>query len=593
MPIRQPIVCMLGHIDVGKTSLLDKIRGTAVQAREAGGITQQIGASFLPMSTIKELVGELMKSFRRRLTLPGLLIIDTPGHEAFFNLRRRGGAVADIAILVIDIVDGFQPQTYESLRILRARRTPFFVALNKVDRLPGWRPQDTWIITKSLKSQSEYVRKTLDERIYEVLGDLSREGFRGDRFDRITDFATTVAVVPTSAKTGEGLAELLLVLAGLAQQYMKKQLRTTKGPGKGVVLEVKEEPGLGVTIDAIIYDGIIRQGDTIIVGGLPSPIKTHVRALLLPKPLDEIRDPRERFTPAKEIVAAAGVKIAAPDLDNAIAGAGIYVANTEEEAAKATERLIQDMEAVRIETDKTGILLKADTLGSLEALVQYLRDRDIPIRRADIGDVAKKDVVEASTVADADPFLGVILAFNTKVLPDARTEAADLKVPIFQSRIIYDLIEQYEGWLEEKRREQEAALLQAITFPGKIRLLPGYVFRRSNPAVVGVRVLAGRIRPKVYLITPDNRRIGVIQQIQDKGKTIPEARTGAEVAISIKGPTVGRQIDEGDTLYVDLPESDAIKISQDLKDKLTSDELEALQEFLDIKRKAVSPFWGV
>jgi len=593
MPIRQPIVCMLGHIDVGKTSLLDKIRGTAVQAREAGGITQQIGASFLPMSTIKELVGELMKSFRRRLTLPGLLIIDTPGHEAFFNLRRRGGAVADIAILVIDIVDGFQPQTYESLRILRARRTPFLVALNKVDRLPGWRPQDTWIISKSLKAQSEYVQKTLDERIYEVLGDLSREGFRADRFDRITDFATTVAVVPTSAKTGEGLAELLLVLAGLAQQYMKKQLRTTKGPGKGVVLEVKEEPGLGVTIDAIIYDGIIRQGDTIVVGGLPSPIKTHVRALLLPKPLDEIRDPRERFTPAKEIVAAAGVKIAAPDLDNAIAGAGIYVANTEEEAAKATERLIQDMEAVRIETDKTGILLKADTLGSLEALVEYLRDRNIPIRRADIGDVSKKDVVEASTVTEADPLLGVILAFNTKILSDARTEAANLKVPIFQSRIIYDLIEQYETWLEEKRREQEEALLQAITFPGKITLLPRCTFRRSNPAVVGVRVLAGRIRPKVHLITPDNRRIGTIQQIQDKGKTLPEARAGAEVAISIKGPTVGRQIDEGDTLYVDLPESTAIKINQELKDKLTSDELEALQELLHIKRKTISPFWGV
>ncbi len=593
MPIRQPIVTMLGHIDTGKTSLLDKIRGTGVQAREAGGITQQIGASFFPLSTVKELVGPLMETFKHELTLPGLLIIDTPGHAAFFNLRKRGGAVADIAILVVDIVDGLQPQTYESLRILKARKTPYLIALNKVDRLPGWKAQKTWVLNESLTSQSEYVRGQLDEKIYEVMGDLSREGFQSDRFDRITDFAKTVAIVPTSAKTGEGLSELLLVLIGLAQQYLEEQLQTTSGPAKGVVLEVKEEAGLGVTIDTIIYDGVLNKGDTIVVGGIPKPVTTHVRALLMPKPLDEIRDPRERFSPVKEVVAAAGIKIAAPELDDAIAGAGLYVANSEEEVTAATERIIQDMEAVRIETDKIGVFLKADTLGSLEALIEYLRERDIPIRRADIGDISKKDIVEVSTVGDADPFLGVVLTFNTKPLPDAMNEADARRVPIFQSQIIYDLVDQYETWVTEKRRKLEEAMLEELTFPGKIELLPGYVFRQSNPAVVGVRVLAGRVRAKSTLITPENKKIGTIQQIQDKGETIREARIGAEIAVSIRGATVGRQIDEGDILYVDLPEGMVIRLSQDFKDNLTSDELELLTEFLQLKRKHVQPFWGI
>ncbi len=593
MPIRQPIVTMLGHIDTGKTSLLDKIRGTGVQAREAGGITQQIGASFFPLETIKELVGPLIKSFKRELTLPGLLVIDTPGHAAFFNLRKRGGAVADIAILVIDIVDGLQPQTYESLRILRARKTPFLVALNKVDRLPGWKSQTTWVLSKSIASQSEFVRQQLDEKIYEVMGDLSREGFQSDRYDRITDFAKTVAIVPTSAKTGEGLSELLLVLVGLAQQYLEIKLQTTSGPAKGVVLEVKEEAGLGVTIDSIIYDGVLQKGDTIVVGGLPQPVTTHVRALLMPKPLDEIRDPRERFSTVQEVVAAAGIKIAAPDLDNAIAGAGLYVANTEKEEKAAIARLIQDMDAVRIETDKIGVLLKADTLGSLEALIEYLREHEISIRRADIGDISKKDVIEVSTVNDADPFLGAILAFDVKPLPDAKSEADTLGVPVFQSRIIYDLVNQYETWVLEKRRKLEEAMLQELTFPGKIELLPGYVFRQSNPAVVGVRVLAGRIHAKSALINPENKRIGTILQIQDKGATIQEARIGAEIAVSIKGATVGRQIDEGDILYIDLPEGMAIRLNQEFKDKLTSDELEVLQEFLELKRKHIQPFWGV
>jgi translation initiation factor 5B len=301
MPTRQPIVCVLGHVDTGKTLLLDQMRKSSVQAREAGGITQHIGASFFPAETLKELAGSLLSKLGGGIRIPGLLVVDTPGHEAFANLRRRGGGVADIAILLIDVLKGFEAQTHESLDILKSRKTPFLVAANKIDRIPGWKPQPTPSFMESYKSQDPYVRQDLDEHLYMIMGRFSQLGFRADRFDKITDFTKTVAIVPTSAKTGEGITEVVAVLAGLTQQFMKDRLQTTTGPAKGTILEVKEEVGLGVTVNVITYDGVLRRGDRIILGGKSGPIVTSVRALLLPKPLDEIRDPRDRFSSVKQV----------------------------------------------------------------------------------------------------------------------------------------------------------------------------------------------------------------------------------------------------------------------------------------------------
>ena len=139
MNLRQPVVVVLGHVDSGKTSLLDKMRGTAVQSREFGGITQHIGASLFPIETIKDITGNLYERISKYETqIPGLLVIDTPGHEIFANLRMRGGSAADIAILVVDVNKGLEAQTIESIEILRKRKVPFVIALNKVDMLSGW-----------------------------------------------------------------------------------------------------------------------------------------------------------------------------------------------------------------------------------------------------------------------------------------------------------------------------------------------------------------------------------------------------------------------------------------------------------------------
>ncbi|MEM4243500.1 MAG: translation initiation factor IF-2, partial [Candidatus Bathyarchaeia archaeon] len=496
MSIRQPIVCVLGHVDTGKTLLLDRIRKTSVQAREAGGITQHIGASFFPVETLKQLIGPLLSALKGEIQIPGLLIIDTPGHEAFTNLRRRGGSVADIAILVIDILRGFEAQTYECIEILRARKTPFIVAVNKIDRISGWKPHPDTPFYKSYAVQDAYVKESLDNKLYEIMGTFSRLGFRANRFDQITDFTTTIALVPTSAKTGEGLNELLMVLVGLTQQYLKRRLQTTEGPAKGSVLEIKEEPGLGLTLNTIIYDGTLKKDDLIVIGGKDKPIITRIRAILVPKPLDEIRDPRDRFSSVDCVFAAAGVKIVASGLEGALAGSSLYAVPPSEEPEKYARLVNEEIEKIRISTDTEGIILKADTLGSLEAIAEILKQNNVQVRIADVGDISKRDVIEASIVKEHEPLYGVILAFNVKVLPDAQEEAEARKVQIFREQIIYHLVENYLKWLKAQRESKLAQEFENLTKPGKIRVLEGYVFRRAKPAIFGVEILGGQLKPK-------------------------------------------------------------------------------------------------
>jgi len=591
MPIRQPIVCVLGHIDTGKTLLLDQIRKSTVQAREAGGITQHIGASFFPLDTLTKICGPLLEKLRGKIKIPGLLVIDTPGHEAFANLRRRGGAVADIVILVIDVLKGFEAQTYEIIEILKARKTPFLVATNKIDRVPGWKSKPEEPFLTSYEDQDSYVRRDLDERLYNIIGILSRLGFRANRFDKISDFTKTAAIVPTSAKTGEGIPELLAVLVGLTQQYLQPRLQVTEGPAKGTVLEVKEETGLGVTINTIIYDGVLKKGDTIVVGGKEEAIVTKVRAALLPKPLDEIRDPRDKFSSMDMVSAAAGIKIAAPDLENALAGAPLYVVPSEDRLEEYVESVSEEVERIRIATDLEGVVLKTDALGSLEAIAESLRRNNVPIRLADVGDVSKRDVMEAVVVKEHEPFYGVILAFNVRTLRDAAEEAADRGVQIFQHNIIYHLIDDYLEWMKSEKEGLLREEFDRLVKPGKIKLLPGYVFRRAKPAIVGIEVLAGRIKSKYSLVKEDGEDVGEISQIQDRGESISEAETGMQVAISLDKSVVGRHIQEKEVLYVRLPEADAKALAKRFQDRLSAEEIEAINEFIDIMRRK-SPFWA-
>jgi len=581
--IRQPIVSVLGHVDHGKTSLLDAIRGTTVASREAGGITQHIGATEVPIEAIRKVCGDLVKG--KSFKVPGLLFIDTPGHHAFTTLRARGGALADLAVLVVDVNEGFRPQTVESIKILKQHKTPFVVAANKIDLVLGWRKHPGASFVVSSKDQPDHAVAALDEKLYGLVAKFYDQGFSAERYDKVSDFTANLAIVPTSAKHGEGVPDLLLVLIGLAQRFLEEELRSEGGPGEGTILEVKEEKGHGTTLDAIIYKGTLKRGDTVVLGSAGAPIVAKVRALLKPRPLDEIRDPQDRFESAKSVTAAAGVKIAAANVEGAIAGGPIRVvvgdpAPVVAEVAKET--------SVQVETSEEGLIVKADALGSLEALAFECRTLGIPIRTARIGPVSRRDVVDAATIPN--PLHRVVLAFNVGFLPDADRELLERpEVRVLANDVIYRLLEEYGAWVEEKKRELEAASRQQLVYPGKILLLADHVFRVSKPAVVGVRVLAGRVRPGQALMRDDGREIGRIKSIQSEGKSLPEARTGQEVAISIDGVTVGRQIEPGDVLFNVIPEADARALGAQT---LSGDEREALDAILAIRRQE-DRFWGM
>lgn len=589
--IRQPIVSVLGHVDHGKTTLLDRIRGSPQVSKEAGGITQHIGATEIPLETIKEMSGGLFKQLNVQLTMPGLLFIDTPGHEAFTTLRRRGGALADLVILVIDINEGVKPQTKESIEILKAQKTPFVVAASKVDRIKGWTSYENFPFAHSISKQSKRVQQMLEAVLYEIVGSLQVLGFQSERYDRVERFGEQVAIVPLSGKTGEGIPELLMLITGLAQKFLGRKLDIdTEKPARGTILEVKEEIGLGATVDVIIYEGKIRVGDTVVLGGKRGTITTSVRSLLKPRSLDEIRDPRFKFESIKEVHASAGVKIAASNLADALPGSPLKV--TREEVEKTEEEVKREIEEVKIAGEKKGLVVKADTLGSLEALIKMLSEADIPIRQADVGNISRRDIVMAEAVREEDPFLGVVVGFNVKLTKDAELRSKEREVPVILGDIVYKLIEEYGEYVDMQKALQKVREFDILTKPAKIEVLEGYVFRMSKPAVVGIEVLTGTLKPKVRLIKPSGEKVGVIQNIQERNKNIAQAGKGKKVAVSIMGAEMGKNLREGDILFTDIPENDAKQISQKYTEFLREDEAQVLEEFLKVKRRE-KPFWAI
>ena len=583
--IRSPICTTLGHVDHGKSTLLDTIRGSSIVNTEAGMITQAIGASIVPLDNVRKVCGKLLESLKLNFTIPGLLFIDTPGHAAFTSLRKRGGNLADIAILVVDINDGFKPQTIEALEILKSSKTPFVIAANKIDLIGGFVDHKGPLL-QNIAQQSSHVQQILETKLYEIVGTLSEYSINSERFDRVEDFTKQVAIIPISAKQKIGISEILMVVAGLAQRFLEMCLHCDlKGPAKGVILEVKEEKGLGKTIDVIIYDGTIRVNDLIAVGAIDGIIQTKVKALLEPAPLSEIRDKKANFRSVKQVSAATGIKIAAPGLDNTIAGMPIHV-YTKETEDTVFDDIQQELDEVLIQTDKKGIIIKADSIGSLEALIFILKEKDIPIRKAKIGNISKKDILDASSNIEAEPLYGVILGFNVSCdIEDTQG------VKILTNDVIYRLIDDLESWQEQKEKEMQTEEFNKLTKPFKARIMQGYVFRQSNPAVVGMEIMQGTIKTNVAVANIDGKQVSRIKGLQLEQKNIDSADAGKQVAVSLEGVTVGRQVKEGDILYSEIPEEE-FKELKEFKKLLSQEQKDLLKEIAQIKRRN-NPVWGV
>lgn len=587
MKLRQPVLVVLGHVDSGKTSLLDTIRGTGVQAREAGGITQHIGASFFPIDTIKQLTGPLYEKLAKSESpVPGLLVIDTPGHEVFANLRSRGGSAADIAIVVIDANKGFEQQTFESVEILKRRKVPFVVALNKVDMITGWRRINSPYVTEQVKAQDSSVTTMLDERIYNVVGSLSKLGYNSEGFWRVKDFTKEVAIVPVSAAKNIGIPELLAVVVGLSQQFMAKRLERREGPARGIILEIKEEIGLGPSANLVLIDGILRVGNNIIVAKRDRAVVTRIKALLLPKPLDEMRDPRDKFKPVAEVVSAAGVKITSPDLEGVLAGSPLYVLENKEEETRLRPIVEDEIKnTIVADNDTQGVILLCDTIGSLEAIRDMLGKAEIPIQKADIGHITRRDVLAASAVKEKNRYLGVILGFNVKILEEANREAQERGIQVFSERVIYNLVRNYTDWVSYQREHEDSILFNEIPPVCRFQFMKGFVFRRNFPAVFGAEIQIGKLRQKVEVINEVGKRIGIIHQIQENGKPIDEATQGEQVAVSIKEISVGRHINEGDIFYTNLKSKEAKLLLERFSARLTPDEKSLLDKIIEMKRR--------
>ncbi len=576
--IRQPIIVVMGHVDHGKTTLLDRIRNTTVAAREAGGITQHIGASEVPIDVINKICTDLKGTFGVNITLPGLLFIDTPGHEAFTNLRKRGGSVADMAILVVDINQGFEPQTIEAVEILQEYKTPFVIAAS------GWQVRKTNSIAESMKHQRKDVLERLENSLYGIIGKIGELGFTSNVFDQVKSFQKEIAIVPISAKTGEGIAELLMVVTGLAQRYLEMRLKIeVSGHGRGSILERKEVRGLGTTIDVILYDGSLHVNDTIAFATVDGVTKTKIKALLKPKPLTEIRESSSKFFNVDSVSAASGVKISANDLDGALPGSPVVQVVGEEYISQINAEL-----GGVFKTDKIGAVLKADSIGSLEAISRLLENEGLKISKKGIGNVTKRDVMDAFAMKALDQFGSVIISFNVKIEPDAQEEASSSGVAVIEGSIIYKLIDDYKEYMAKKKSDAAKSVEDMVVFPGAVYLIPNSCFRVSGPAIFGVKVEEGRIRPGYVLISDSGSVIGRIKGIQTEKSALSEAKKGDSVAISVEGPTYGRQIKEAQTLYTRPTDSDESALLYEHKDLISDAEMDLLKKIIDIKRKAKS-----
>ncbi len=577
--IRQPIICVLGHVDHGKTTLLDRIRNSSITSKEAGRITQHIGASEVPLDVINRICKGV--SFGgTEIKIPGLLFIDTPGHEAFTNLRRRGSSVADLAILVVDIMQGLQPQTVEAINILKEYKTPFIVAANKVDLITGWKSSGLSSIAESIKQQSNNVIEILESKIYELIGALSNYGFGSDLYNKVEDFRKELAIVPMSAKSGEGLAELLMLSVGLSQKFLEAKLNIElDSPGKASVIEKKEIKGMGTTIDVILYDGSLHVNDIVGFARLDGSVATtKIKALLKPKPLHELVESASKFYNVESVSAACGIRISSIGLEDAMPGTPLIDAkdpNFENEIRSE----ITDV----FKTDKDGVVLKADSIGSLEAISKLLTAIGAKISKKGIGAVTKRDIIDAFAMNAIDPVYAVVLSFNVGAELDAKEALETSNIRSISSNIIYKLVDEYSEYVELMKRNRRGEITKRINMPAEIEILPNSCFRMSHPAIFGVEVKLGTIKPGIQLINEMGEYIGKLKGVQNEGTPMESAKKGESVAVSMDEPTFGRQIKEGQKLYTRLNEFDTNELGGELADLLTEEEKALMLKIVDLE----------
>lgn len=592
--LRSPICCILGHVDTGKTKLLDKVRQTNVQEGEAGGITQQIGATYFPIDAIEKKTKVMEQFVKMSYNVPGLLVIDTPGHESFTNLRSRGSSLCNIAILVVDIMHGLEKQTLESIRLLRDRKTPFVVALNKIDRLYDWQEFPNNSFRDSFAKQKSSVQREFMDRLEKTKLAFAEQGLNAELYFQNKNMSKNVSLIPTSAVTGEGVPDLLYLLLELTQTRMSKQLMYLSEL-EATVLEVKVIEGLGTTIDVVLSNGILREGDRIVLCGMNGPIATNVRALLTPQPLRELRI-KSQYVHNKEVKAALGVKIAANDLEKAVAGSRLLLVGPDDDEDELMDDVMDDLTGLldSVDTSGKGVCVQASTLGSLEALLDFLKDMKIPVMAVSIGPVYKRDVMRATTMLEKDKSMAVMLCFDVKIDKEAQQYADEQRIKIFSADIIYHLFDEFTAYQTKMNEERKKELIHDAVYPCHLKTIQ--LINKRNPMIIGVEVVRGTLKigtPICAVRTEPNgvkqvHPLGRVVSLEVNHQSVEQVRKGQasqgvamrlEVPSSGFQPTWGRHMDEKDPLF-SLISRKSIDVLKDplFRSSVPMDEWKLIQE---------------
>jgi translation initiation factor 5B len=586
MKLRNPIVTVVGHVDHGKTSILDSLRGSSVQESESGGITQKISFTKFSYERIKKACPLIEKS-GIKLDIEGFLFIDTPGHAAFSNLRKRGGSLADLAILVIDINEGIKPQTAEVIQILKHNKTPFIIALNKLDNVSGWQSQKEKSLRENIESQPQNVKQRFDEKYMTFIGALHSHGFEADLFFNVQDFTKKIAIVPLSAKSQEGIQELIMMLCGMSQKYLTNSLKLGE-KAKGVILEVKKEKS-NFYAEAILYDGELKNTDQIAIASIDEkPITTKIRIL------EEIKNLSSKFERKDNVKASTGLRIQLTSAEAILPGMPFTVFKNESELKTIGGEFKKELsENLSSKLSPKGIIAKADSLGSLEALLTLLKQESINVVKAGIGGINKADIASGKANLDIDELDAIIVGFNVTTDEEAKElSKKESGIKIIEDEVIYKIIEDLIEFRGLKKGELEKSRLMKLAAITKLRVLPQYIFHNSNPAVFGVRVEAGKLTKNQQLINNMGGAIARVKEIQSEKRSVDEATEGMEIAISLPGTNFERQIkDKIEILYSELSEKQ-FKSFKENKDLLSTNEKKVLSELADIKRKKKVD-WGV
>jgi translation initiation factor 5B len=572
MKIRQPIITVAGHVDHGKTSILDCFRGSSIQESEAGGITQKISFTKYPLEQIKKTC-PLIKEKNIDIQIPGFLFIDTPGHAAFTNLRKRGGSLADLAILVVDIKEGIKPQTAEVISLLKANKTPFVIALNKIDTISGWPQKDS--IKDSLNNLALNVKQEFETSLMIFQGALQSHGFNSSLYYDIKDFTKEIALVPCSAKTNQGISELLFVLSGLSEKFLSDQLKISED-SKGVILEIKKDKAME-NIEAILYDGKLKDNDKLAIATFDGASEVKIRALHEIKPLSN------KYESKKEVVAATGIRLQLTNKEGLLPGMPFQKINNNFKELK--EQFKKEISGT-VKIDNSGIIVKADSLGSLEALLTLLKQSNIKVVKAGIGPINKKDLISAKANLEINPLDSIVIGFNVEMEEELKLG----KIKVLTNEVVYKLIEDLEEWRKIKHSEMERERLLELSTICKIEILPAHVFRNSNPAIFGAKILAGKLKSQQILIDDGDNNLAKTKGIQSENHSVEEATEKMEVAISLPGINFERQLKDKKFLYSQISESEFKKFKKN-KDLLSQEEIKLLQEIAEIKRKK-NESWG-